>query len=108
VPVILSDTEEKKWLNPETVLSQITHMLNQLDSNLMNAYPVDPRIKNTDENDKQLIRPIGERTLHEEETNVFRHQRSQPYHHSARSRQAHEKKITLAGRNDQGKILGNI
>jgi len=108
MPVILSDTEEKKWLNPETALSQITHMMNQFDSKLMNAYPVDPRIKNTDENDKQLIKPIGERILYEEETIVFRHQASQGYHHSPKSRQADEKKITMAERNDQSKILGNV
>jgi len=108
MPVILSDTEEKKWLHPETGLSQITHMLNQFDSKLMNAYPVDQRIKNVDENDKQLIKPIGERILKEEETTVFRHQSSQGYHHAAKSRLADEKKITLAERNEQSKIFGNV
>jgi putative SOS response-associated peptidase YedK len=45
MPVILSDSEEKKWLKPDTELSRITGMLSKYNSKLMNAYPVDPRIK---------------------------------------------------------------
>lgn len=46
MPVMLSDNEEKNGLNPSTPLSYITRILNPYDSNLMNAYPLDSRIKN--------------------------------------------------------------
>ena len=42
-------------------------MLNHYDSKLMNAYPIDPRIKDPAANDKQLIQPVGEKLLNEEE-----------------------------------------
>jgi len=106
MPVILTDTEETKWLNPGTGLSVITSMLNHYDSNLMNAYPIDPRIKNPKENDRQLIQPIGERILHQEETIVFRRSGSQSYHQSARSRHADAKTTTMAERIEQSKING--
>jgi putative SOS response-associated peptidase YedK len=65
MPVILTYSEAKKWINPNTDLSKITAMLNHYDSNLMNAYPISPRIKNPSENDKELIKPIGNKLLAE-------------------------------------------
>jgi putative SOS response-associated peptidase YedK len=70
MPVILSDNEEKKWLKPDTELSRITQMLNRYDSKLMNAYPIDPRIKDPAANDKKLIQPLGEKLLNEEDNKV--------------------------------------
>jgi putative SOS response-associated peptidase YedK len=66
MPVILSYNEEKKLINPSTDLGRITGMLNRYGANLMNAYPIDPRIKNPLENDKQLFKPLGPKVLSEE------------------------------------------
>lgn len=88
MPVILSDSEEKKWLKTGTDLSRITGMLNKYDSNLMNAYPIDPRIKNPLENDKQLIQPIGERILIEEKITLLNFPHTSSYHQSRRDNKA--------------------
>jgi len=66
MPVLLTDSESKRWINPNTPLSRITSMLNPYDSKLMNAYPISPKIKDPSVNDKQLIQPIGQRLLIEE------------------------------------------
>lgn len=82
MPVILADNEEKKWLKTDTELSHITRMLNRYDSKLMNAYPIDPRIKNPLENDKLLIQPIGDKLLNEEENKVTQRVSYNGYYHS--------------------------
>jgi hypothetical protein len=82
MPVILDDNEEKKWLKTDTELSHITRMLNRYDSKLMNAYPIDPRIKNPLENDKRLIQPIGDKLLNEEENKVTQRVSYNGYYHS--------------------------
>jgi len=88
MPVILSDNEEKKWINLNTELSRITAMLNHYDSKLMNAYPIDPKIKNPAENDKQLIQPIGERVLIEEKMPFIRFPHTSGYHQARRANKA--------------------
>jgi putative SOS response-associated peptidase YedK len=70
MPVILTYSEAKKWINPNTDLSKITAMLNHYDSNLMNAYPISSRIKNPSENDKELIKPIGKKLLPEKSNDM--------------------------------------
>jgi putative SOS response-associated peptidase YedK len=98
MPVILTDKEAKKWINSGTELSSITHMLNHYDSKLMNAYPIDPKIKNQEENDKQLIQPIGKRLLPEEASNVFPIPRTSGYHQSKKYNQATEQTSTIEER----------
>lgn len=66
MPVILSDSEAKKWINPATELSRITAMLNPYESNLMNAYPINNQIIKTSANTRQLILPIGEKLVTED------------------------------------------
>ena len=85
MPVILARNEEKKWINPDTALSTITSMLNHYESKLMNAYPIDPRIKNPMANDKQLILPIRERVLIEEKTAFINFPYTSGYHQSRRA-----------------------
>ena len=68
-PVILSRSGERRWLKAEH-LSDITGMLEPYPSEEMNAYPIDKRIKNPRENDRQLLDPVGERLLTEQETIV--------------------------------------
>ena len=82
MPVILADNEEKKWLKTDTELSHITRMLNRYDSKLMNAYPIDPRIKDLAANDKNLIQPVGEKLLNEEENKVTQRVSYNGYYHS--------------------------
>lgn len=88
MPVILSDNEEKKWIKSNTGLSRITAMLNHYDSKLMNAYPIDPKIKNPTENDKQLIQPIGKRVLIEEKP-VLRSPNNSGYYNSRKTLRDH-------------------
>jgi putative SOS response-associated peptidase YedK len=88
MPVILSDNEEKKWINPNTELSRITAMLNHYDSKLMNAYPIDPKIKDPINNDKQLIQPIGERILIEEKQTFIKFPHTSGYHQARRANKA--------------------
>jgi putative SOS response-associated peptidase YedK len=85
MPVILTDSESKRWINSGTSLSTITGMLKYYDSKLMNAYPIDPKIKNPLENDKQLIQPIGERLLIEEKSVFIKYPHTSGYHQSRRA-----------------------
>jgi putative SOS response-associated peptidase YedK len=80
MPVILSDNEEKRWIKPTAELTNITSLLNRYDSKLMNAYHIDPKIKNPLNNDKQLIQPIGERILIEEKPFIHLPYASGYYH----------------------------
>lgn len=89
MPVILSASEAKRWINSGTELSRITSMLNHYDSKLMNAYPIDSKIKNPAENDKQLIQPIGKRILTEEKP-VIRSPYTSGYYHSRKSLRDHD------------------
>lgn len=66
MPVILTYSQARKWINPGTGLSTITGMLGKYDSDLMNAYPADAAIKNSFTNNKQLVRPMGSKVLKEE------------------------------------------
>jgi len=61
MPVILSKGQEAKWLNLKTPLAEITKMLTQYPSHLMNAYPIDARVSHPKTNDKSIIEPMGER-----------------------------------------------
>ncbi|MBT3207121.1 MAG: SOS response-associated peptidase [Bacteroidetes bacterium] len=60
-PVILHQHNEKKWLNNKTPLSDIIRLLRAYPSELMNAYPITPTIKNPKAEGKILIEPIGQR-----------------------------------------------
>ena len=64
-PVIIRETDYQKWLNLETPLSDITDLLHPLPEEEMNAYPVNDRVKNVRNNDRNLIEPIGERVYEE-------------------------------------------
>ncbi len=66
MPVILHPSQESRWLNPETPLSDITAMLKPFDSALMNAYPLRPEIKSPRAQGRALIEPAGPPLLKEE------------------------------------------
>jgi len=70
MPVILEKDREFRWLKPDLSLREILGQLQKYPSKLMNAYPIDPWIKDTSENYKQLIKPIGNNVLNEDEPNL--------------------------------------
>lgn len=87
MPVILTDSEAKKWINTGTELLRITAMLRHFDSKLMNAYPIDPKIINPMESDKQLIQPAGPRLLIEEKRMAVQIPRGSGYHEARKAKQ---------------------
>jgi putative SOS response-associated peptidase YedK len=58
-PVILSKKDERKWLDKDLPLADITSLLAPYQEDDMNAYPIDNRIKNPRLDEKDLIKPIG-------------------------------------------------
>ena len=103
MPVILTDTEEKKWLNPGTGLSRITAMLNHYDSKLMNAYPIVPRITDPAENDKQLILPVGNKVLTEDDIPLRQTINTSGWNHHKKRPSSNEPTSTMAERLEQSR-----
>lgn len=68
-PVILHRHDESRWLKSEH-LTDITQLLEPFPADEMNAYPVNPAVKNPRVNEKSLLDPVGERVLTETETIV--------------------------------------
>jgi putative SOS response-associated peptidase YedK len=64
-PVILHRNDEKKWLSGSLPLSEVTRLLIPYPSELMNAYPIAPTIKNPRVDDPGLIHPAGQRIMPE-------------------------------------------
>ena len=60
-PVILPRSLEQAWINNDIPLSDVTGMLRPFPSELMNAYPIDPAVKNPRANGPHLLKPIGQR-----------------------------------------------
>jgi len=60
-PVILPPYLEQAWLNNDIPLSDVTEMLKPYPAGKMNAYPIDPAIKNPRANGPELLKPIGQR-----------------------------------------------
>lgn len=58
-PVILSRHQESDWLNPATPLSDVTAMLKPFPHNLLNAWPISPKIKNPRNNSPVFILPVA-------------------------------------------------
>jgi len=98
MPVILSDSQARKWIKSGTELSCITKMLTKYDSSLMNAYPISPIIQDPAKNDKALIRPIGGKLLAEETNEIIRFPRTSGYHQSKRAQKSNEPTSTIAER----------
>ncbi len=90
MPVILTDHQAKKWINPLTELTTVTGMLRHYDSKLMNAYPVDPKILNTDENSRLLIKPIGPKIITEEKVPLMKFPYTSGYHQAKKANKAND------------------
>lgn len=67
-PVILSRSHEQAWLNNDIPLSDVTGMLRPYPAEYMNAYPIDPAIKNPRANGPELLKPRGQRLMPEYDT----------------------------------------
>jgi putative SOS response-associated peptidase YedK len=67
-PVILPRSHEQAWINNDIPLSDVTGMLRPYPAELMNAYPIDPAIKNPRAKGPQLLKPIGQRLTPEYDT----------------------------------------
>jgi len=104
MPVILKDSDAKRWINPITELSRITGMLNHYDSKLMNAYPISPRIKNPDENNRSLVQPTGGKLLTEDVSKTLPIPRTSGFHQSQKTRKANEPVSTIAERLELAKL----
>ena len=64
-PVILHQSDERRWLSNSLPLSDVTRLLHPYPGDLMNAYPIAPTIKNPLADDPGLIHPAGERIMTE-------------------------------------------
>jgi putative SOS response-associated peptidase YedK len=67
-PVILPRHMEQSWLHNELPLSDVTGMLRPYPADKMNAYPIDPAIKNPRANGPHLLKPTGQRLTPEYDT----------------------------------------
>ena len=70
MPVILHARDEHIWLNKESPLNSITRLMLPYPAHLMNAYPIDPAIKDAKNNYIDLILPKGQRIQPEIEIKV--------------------------------------
>lgn len=69
-PVILHRRDEKTWLGKTRTLANITSLLEPYPAEEMNAYPVDPKMKNPRAAGPELVKPIGERMIPEHEFRI--------------------------------------
>lgn len=90
MPVILSGSQARRWIKPGVELTTITAMLRHYDAQLMNAYPIDPKIKNSTENDKLLIKPTGNKVLIEEKTPIINYPHTSGFHQAKRAKKAED------------------
>jgi len=58
-PVILQKADERRWLDPDLPLSEVTNLLKPYDEGYMNAYPISKAIKNPRSNEVEILRPVG-------------------------------------------------
>ena len=71
MPVILHMEQEHRWLRKSTELSEVLGALNPYPHFLMNAYPIDINLLETDD-DISIIQPIGEPIIFESRRQVER------------------------------------
>ena len=101
MPVILEKDREFRWLKPDLSLREILGQLQKYPSKLMNAYPIDPWIKDTSENYKQLIKPIGNNVLNEDEPNLRNTINTSGWYNHKKRPSSNEPTTTMAERIEQ-------
>jgi putative SOS response-associated peptidase YedK len=72
-PVILPREFEKRWLDLNLSIAEVTAMLGPYPAEEMNAYPIDAAIKRPNANGLSLLDPIGERLFPETESSFSQH-----------------------------------
>jgi len=70
-PVILPRECESVWIDPNIELAEVLQLLKPYPANQMNAYPIDPAIKNPRANSLDLLKPIGQRVYKEYDYEVY-------------------------------------
>lgn len=60
-PVILHQEDERKWLDPKLPLKNALNLLKPYPDELMDAYPISNKIKNPENNYKNLLMPVGKK-----------------------------------------------
>lgn len=58
MPAILTADTEQQWISPDLSTEAALDLIQPLDSDLLEAYPVSVRVNRASENDKELIEPI--------------------------------------------------
>lgn len=59
-PLVLTQEEEKEWINTNLNLDEVTAMLNPFDDSDYNAYPISSDIKASRNKDVHVLTPLGE------------------------------------------------
>ncbi|MFM7769320.1 MAG: SOS response-associated peptidase, partial [Bacteroidota bacterium] len=72
-PIALSEEAIDAWLNPNTPLADITHLLHPISSLELNAYPVGNEIKSPHADGSHLLKPIGDALLPEKSYQIHQH-----------------------------------
>lgn len=70
-PVVLPRDCEDAWIDQNLELAEALRMLKPYPAREMNAYPIDPAIKNPRTNGMQLLKPIGERVYKEYDYELY-------------------------------------
>lgn len=70
-PVIITHEHEADWLNRNLELTEVLNLLQPYPAEAMNAYPIDPAIKNPRTNGIHLLQPTGERIFKEYDYEIY-------------------------------------
>lgn len=70
-PVILSEENEKAWINPDLPLAEVSSLLKPYPAEEMNAYPISNTIKNPRIKHLDLLAPLGDRIFQEYDYEIY-------------------------------------
>ena len=70
-PLILDKESAMVWIDEQSTLSDVTACMKVPKAEWLNAYPIDPAIKSSQMNGKDLLKPIGDRVIKEFEYEVY-------------------------------------
>ena len=69
-PLVLSQGDEKKWIDKNLALGEVTELLQPFDDKEFNAYPISTNIKSAKNKEVEVLKPVGDR-LRKEYDYVF-------------------------------------
>jgi len=70
-PVVLAREHERAWIDPGLPLADVLSLLKPYPGDAMNAWPIDPAIRDPRAHDPALIKPLGDAVRSEQEF-IFR------------------------------------